>query len=117
MDNNSKEFLYNLISITAGIAVGYLINGYRRWRTIKRPINHKIILHQLQKKIMQNNNKIQKEWIEPSPTELDRYGIKTKVYYGGFARKELNQPELDKLKQYEFIVDAYTGTLIDIYEL
>jgi predicted small secreted protein len=34
------------------------------------------------------------------------------VYYGGISRKEDGV-----LVQYEFIADAYTGTILDLYKL
>lgn len=55
---------------------------------------------------------IEGAWIQMKKEELRRYAIKTKVYTGGITRRE---DEL--LVQYEFIADAYTGTVIDIYRL
>jgi predicted small secreted protein len=49
-------------------------------------------------------------WIESKSSPLNRYGLKTSAYYGGITKYENNE-----LIQYEFIADAYTGTIIDIY--
>ncbi|MGE9134185.1 PepSY domain-containing protein, partial [Lacticaseibacillus paracasei] len=53
---------------------------------------------------------IEGAWIESKPSPLNRYGLKASVYYGGITKYENNE-----LIQYEFIADAYTGTIIDIY--
>lgn len=42
----------------------------------------------------------------------DRYSHHTEVYYGGITRKEDGQTV-----QYEFIANAHTGTLMNIYRV
>lgn len=51
-------------------------------------------------------------WIELTKVPWKKYAYETDVYYGGISRFEEN-----KLVQYEFIVDAYTGSLIDLYKV
>lgn len=51
-------------------------------------------------------------WIELTKVPWKKYAYETDVYYGGISRFEEN-----KLIQYEFIVDAYTGSLIDLYKV
>ena len=42
----------------------------------------------------------------------EKYNYQTKVYYGGISRFEEG-----KITQYEFIADAYTGSVMDIYKV
>lgn len=51
-------------------------------------------------------------WIELTKVPWKKFAYETDVYYGGISRYEEN-----KLVQYEFIVDAYTGSMIDIYRV
>ncbi|PRY79073.1 PepSY domain-containing protein [Alkalibacterium olivapovliticus] len=51
-------------------------------------------------------------WIELTKVPWNKFAYETDVYYGGVSRYEEN-----KLVQYEFIVDAYTGSLIDLYRV
>ncbi|GEK89244.1 Predicted small secreted protein [Alkalibacterium putridalgicola] len=51
-------------------------------------------------------------WIELTKVPWKKFAHKTDVYYGGISRYEEN-----KLVQYEFIADAYTGSIIDIYRV
>ncbi|MBF7128218.1 PepSY domain-containing protein [Pediococcus pentosaceus] len=58
----------------------------------------------------EDDGPIEGAWIESKSSPLNRYGLKASVYYGGITKYENNE-----LIQYEFIADAYTGTIIDIY--
>lgn len=51
-------------------------------------------------------------WIELTKVPWKKFAYETDVYYGGISRYEE-----DKLVQYEFIVNAYTGSMIDIYRV
>ncbi|MCC5895156.1 MAG: hypothetical protein JJU16_06795 [Alkalibacterium sp.] len=51
-------------------------------------------------------------WIELTKVPWKKFAYETDVYYGGISRYEEN-----KLVQYEFIVNAYTGSLIDLYRV
>ncbi|QIL45705.1 hypothetical protein G7081_00685 [Vagococcus coleopterorum] len=55
---------------------------------------------------------IEGSWIQSDKEVIDRLGIETEVYKGGFTCKDG-----DTFTQYEFIADAKTGALIDIYPL
>lgn len=55
---------------------------------------------------------IEGAWIEMTKVPWKKFAYETDVYYGGVSRKEE-----EKLVQYEFIADAYTGSLIDIYKI
>ena len=51
-------------------------------------------------------------WIELTKVPWKKFAYTTDVYYGGISRLEENI-----LVQYEFIADAYTGSLIDLYRV
>lgn len=57
---------------------------------------------------------IEGSWIEMTkvPWSQSRNADKKEVYYGGLSRYEEG-----KLKHYEFIANAYSGNLIDLYEI
>ena len=46
------------------------------------------------------------------PEDYQKYAIKTKVYRGGITRRVNGEQQ-----QFEFIADAYSGSVIDIYPL
>lgn len=51
-------------------------------------------------------------WIEMTKVPWSKYAYHTDVYYGGISRIEDGV-----LKHYEFIADAYSGSLVDLYEI
>lgn len=51
-------------------------------------------------------------WIEMTKVPWSKYAYSTDVYYGGISRMENGT-----LINYEFIADAYSGSLVDLYEL
>lgn len=51
-------------------------------------------------------------WVELTKVPWKKFAYETDVYYGGISRIEEND-----LVQYEFIADAHTGSLIDIYRV
>ncbi len=51
-------------------------------------------------------------WIGMQPEEYKKHSLTTRVYKGGISRR-IN----GELEQYEFLADAYTGTVIDVYPL
>ena len=62
------------------------------------------------RKTMPHPKQIQGAWIESKSSYIKRFNRKIPVYYGGISIYESND-----LMQYEFIADAHTGTIIDIY--
>lgn len=50
------------------------------------------------------------DWNEKIP--ITKVALRTDVYYGGITRYEDGQ-----LVQYEFLADANTGSILDIYRL
>ena len=55
---------------------------------------------------------IEGSWIELKRVPLRKFAFKTEVYYGGVSRIEE-----DQLMQYEFIADAHTGSILDLYRI
>lgn len=51
-------------------------------------------------------------WIEMTKVPWKKHAYDTDVYYGGISRLEEGE-----MVQYEFIADAYTGSLMDIYKI
>ncbi|MEG9297194.1 PepSY domain-containing protein [Mangrovibacillus sp. Mu-81] len=51
-------------------------------------------------------------WISMKPEDYQKHSLSTKVYKGGVSRRSNG-----RLEQFEFLADAYTGTVIDVYPL
>lgn len=64
------------------------------------------------KKQFKEDGPIEGSWIEMTKVPWKKYSYDTKVYYGGVSRFENGQ-----ITQYEFIADAYTGSVMDIYKV
>ena len=64
------------------------------------------------KKKFKEDGPIEGSWIEMTKVPWKKYAYNTKVYYGGISRFEKGQ-----ITQYEFIADAYTGSVMDIYKV
>lgn len=107
-EKNKEEILGGIL-FGAGIVIGAVITAlcYEK----KRMVNGDTILENV-KKMFLAEAPIEGSWIELHPVPLSRYSSETDVYYGGISRKEDGV-----LVQYEFIADAYTGTVLDLYKL
>lgn len=92
----------------AGVVGGYFLNSYI---SKKKPLNGDKILKRVKKAFLEEGP-IEGSWIELTKVPMRKFALKTKVYYGGISRMEENE-----LVQYEFLADAYTGTVLDIYRL
>jgi len=64
------------------------------------------------KEALKNEGTIEGSWIQMKPEEYQKFGIHTTVYKGGISRRRNGE-----LEQYEFIADANTGTIMDVYPL
>lgn len=107
-DQNKERILAGVL-LGSGIVIGSAITALCFTR--KKKVNGDQILDNV-KKMFLADGPIEGSWIELHPVPLTRFSSETDVYYGGISRKED-----DELVQYEFIADAYTGTLLDIYKL
>lgn len=107
--NNSQKqapliLLSLLISSLLGI-LGFLLVNHRQK---KKP-------NQILKNIQNNIRKdgpIEGSWIEETKVPWSEDDYQSEVYYGGISRFEG-----EKIKHYEFIVDAVSGEIIDIYQI
>lgn len=106
---DNKEKILAGILLTSGIVIGMSFTVLFMHR--KKKVNGEAVLESV-KEMFLTDGPIEGSWIELYPVPLTRFSAETKVYYGGISRKEN-----DQLIQYEFIADAYTGTILDIYKL
>ncbi|MGY3750799.1 PepSY domain-containing protein [Vagococcus acidifermentans] len=91
-----------------GLASGVLLTSlYFNKKTI-----HADTILETVKKAFLSEGPIEGSWIHLTKDPLQRFAIKTQTYTGGISRMEDGQ-----LVQYEFVADAYTGTVLDIYRL
>jgi len=51
-------------------------------------------------------------WIQMKPEEHEILAVKNHVYRGGISRHQGSE-----LEQFEFIADAKTGTIMDVYKI
>ncbi|SFH71318.1 PepSY domain-containing protein [Pisciglobus halotolerans] len=96
------------VLVGTGVAAGF---GLSRYMQKHKPMNGDKILERVKKAFLEEGP-IEGSWIELTKVPLNKFALKTKAYYGGISRMEE-----DQLIQYEFIADAYTGSVLDIYRL
>lgn len=87
----------------AGFAVAYAVQSMR----INKMISSEKALS-LAKAAFQRSAPISGSWIQTKPETYEKNNIIYKVYKGGICRDE---------EQYEFLIDAYTGTIIETNKL
>ncbi|WP_347298680.1 PepSY domain-containing protein [Dolosigranulum savutiense] len=102
--------------IVAGSIVGFLVAfGFgifaEKQLAKRRTLGPDEILDRI-KRDFKAEGPIEGSWIEMKRVPWKKFAHETAVYFGGITRREA-----DELVQYEFIVDAYTGSLIDMYRL
>lgn len=92
----------------AGLTCGYKIASLMK----KNKTIHGDEILTMVKKAFLEEGPIEGSWIELKKVPLRKFAFKTDVYYGGISRMEE-----DTLVQYEFIADAYTGSILDLYRV
>ena len=97
-------FISSVVSFLLGLFAFFLIEQ-------KVPMNADKILNHV-KDQFKEDGPIEGSWIEMTKVPWKKYSYDTKVYYGGISRHEEGE-----VIQYEFVADAYTGTLMDIYKV
>lgn len=102
------EVLFGTVGFIVSLLLGLLIHSQVSKR---QTIDADDILENVKKEFRQEGP-IDGSWIELTKVPWKKFAYETDVYYGGISRVE----ETD-LVQYEFIADAYTGSLIDIYRV
>lgn len=93
-----------ILSFLLGILGFFLINR-------NKAIHPDKILNNMKDQFRKKGS-IEGSWIEMTKVPWSEGSYKKEVYYGGLSRFEG-----EKIKHYEFIADAYTGNLIDLYEI
>ncbi len=111
MNNRNNENLFLPLAITT-IVVSFLLGFFTFFLVDQKvPMNaDKILTHV--KEQFKADGPIEGSWIEMTKVPWKKYSYDTKVYYGGISRYEEGQ-----VVQYEFVADAYTGALMDIYKV
>lgn len=96
-----------LIGFSTGIIAGALISQAAKKKTISSDV-----ALGLAKKAFKENGPIDGSWIHMNPESIKRYDLSYQIYRGGITRTVNNEVE-----QYEFLVDAMTGTIIEVNPL
>ncbi|MDQ0215739.1 putative small secreted protein [Oikeobacillus pervagus] len=105
MKYNWKTFLAGAVSGAIGaLAVQQAISN-------QMSVSAEKILENV-KEAFKKDGAIDGSWIQMKPEEFHKLGLQTTVYRGGISRR-VNE----KLEQFEFIADAKTGTIMDVYRL
>ena len=76
-----------------------------------KPINPDRILNHV-KREFRADGPIEGSWIEMTKVPWSKHSYSAEVYYGGLSRFENGLRQ-----QYEFIADAHTGSIIDLYKI
>lgn len=95
-----------------GAAVGF-VGGYAAKGIINKEVNRspEKVLEYVKNQFKQHGN-ISGSWIHMETEPYEKEQIRYTVYKGGISKHQNGEQ-----KQYEFIADAGTGTIIDIYPL
>ena len=102
---NWKTFL---IGVGSGLAAGVALHGLLEKKQIISP--EKALANA--KSAFKKHGPIQGSWIQMERKPYKRSLLQYEVYIGGISKKVG-----DQTKQYEFIVDAQSGAILDAYLL
>ncbi|HEY4554240.1 MAG TPA: PepSY domain-containing protein [Bacillaceae bacterium] len=102
---NWKSFIWGA---AAGLIGGYLVSEAAKKKV---PISGEKVLFQV-KRAFKEEGKIDGSWLQTKPEDYKKHAVRTKVYRGGITRNVNGERQ-----QFEFIADAYTGSVIDVYPL
>ncbi|MBS4175977.1 PepSY domain-containing protein [Lederbergia citrea] len=102
---NWKTFI---AGATAGLISGYCLSTKLNQ---KMPLTGEKVLADV-KRAFKKEGSIDGSWMQMRPEDYQKYAIKTKVYRGGITRNQNGESQ-----QFEFIADAYTGSVLDVYPL
>ncbi|QOR65876.1 PepSY domain-containing protein [Cytobacillus suaedae] len=96
-----KKFL---LGLGVGFAGAYLLKGSLPEQTLSAEKALK-----LAKASFKKNGPISGSWIHMVPETFEKFNISYSVYKGGISRNINNE-----LKQYEFLIDAKTGSMLEV---
>jgi predicted small secreted protein len=97
-----------LLGVAVGALSGYATNKYlssQSYLSAEKVLDHA-------KKLFKEQGPISGSWIHMKVEPFVKNQVTYQVYKGGISRNAL-----DGREQFEFIADANTGTLLDIYPI
>lgn len=108
-DTNKKALLaMGLVIGAVGVTGGILANkAYEK----KKTLQPEMILENVKASFLEEGP-IEGSWIDFTIRPLQKMAVYYDTFTGGITRKED-----DKMVQYEFIADAHTGTVLDLYRV
>lgn len=101
----------NWNKLLAGFCTGIVVGTVVSQNVKKKTISSDTAL-QLAKKAFKKEGPINGSWIHMNPESIKKFNLPYKVYRGGIMRTIDHKEE-----QYEFLVDATTGTIIEVNRL
>ncbi|GGE77564.1 PepSY domain-containing protein [Priestia taiwanensis] len=100
-----------LIGVGIGVGAGVGANMLVQKKLEKKYVKPEDALSTV-KEAFKRKGEISGSWIHMIPESYDRFGLEYEVYRGGITAKE----EEGSIR-YEFLVDATTGTVLDVSPL
>ncbi|HLO12019.1 MAG TPA: PepSY domain-containing protein [Pseudoneobacillus sp.] len=97
-----------ILGVALGAISGYATNKYISTQSF---ISAEKVLENA-KKLFKEQAPISGSWIHMKVEPFDKNNFTYQVYKGGISRNSTNGRE-----QFEFIADAKTGTLLDVYQI
>ena len=111
MTQNKKNALigWGLVGVAAlGVAGGIIAN--KKYQEIK-VLSPEEILDLIKQQFLKEGT-IEGAWINYAKEPMQKFAVTYMTYKGGITRKEG-----DEIIQYEFIADAQTGSILEIYPI
>lgn len=110
---NSKQPNQNISPfVITSLILSFLLGAFTFFLVDKNKlINPDHVLNNV-KKEFRTDGPIEGSWIEMTKVPWSKYSYNAEVYYGGLSRFENGERQ-----HYEFIADAHTGSIIDIYKI
>ena len=103
--------MMNLNKVIVGFCTGIVVGAFISQKVKKKTISSDMALN-LAKKAFKENGSIDGSWIHMKPENISKFNLPYTVYRGGIMRTVDNNAE-----QYEFLVDAATGAIIEVNPL
>jgi predicted small secreted protein len=98
-----------ILGAAFGAVSGYATNKYINAQSLVSA--EKVLDHA--KKLFKQHGSISGSWIHMKAEDYAKNNLTYQVYKGGISRKS----DSGEREQFEFIADAKTGTLLDIYSI
>lgn len=108
LSNKQKTIAGSIVGFIIAFGLGMIAENQLAKR---RTLSPDAILSQV-KQEFKAEGPIEGSWIEMKHVPWKNFAHETAVYFGGITRCERGE-----FVPYEFIADAYTGSLIDVYRI